>query len=170
MTVSFIHSFFMYPCSAAILRFSTHNACCIFCFSLRTPLHWNMPCQMSQHNSLVNVVLSVVWGYSIFYFFFKFPCLFGCSPFNKLTQHNTLCPWLVVNTLAWLLFAKWTAHIKRYEVCLAVVVTCVCECNRNGELHECFLHHFSFNQWTVLWLQPRSLNHLYFSLSCCLDH
>lgn len=46
--------------------------------------------------------------------------------------YNTVCPWPVVITLAWLLFTKWAAHIKRYEVfshcwsnlCLSVCVCC----------------------------------------------
>lgn len=61
-------SFIKFSCNPVPLLFcdSALIMIVVFSFSRRITLHWNVACQMSQHNSLVNFVLSVVCGSSIF--------------------------------------------------------------------------------------------------------
>lgn len=69
MTVSFIHTFFMQPCSAAILRFSAHHTVFLFPFQLRVARHRTGPGERLDITSLVNFVPSALRSRAVLHTF-----------------------------------------------------------------------------------------------------
>lgn len=69
MTVSFIHTFFMQPCSAAILRFSAHHTVFLFPFQLRVARHRTGPGERLDITSLANFVPSALRSRAVLHTF-----------------------------------------------------------------------------------------------------